>query len=116
MLKYKKFKSRKVIIMSLQITTQNFDNEVLKSDRPVLVDFWATWCGPCRMQSPIVDELAKSRTDVKVGKINVDEEPALAEKFNVNSIPTLMVFKDGKNTATAIGVQSQSALEALLSK
>lgn len=102
--------------MALQITTQNFEEEVLQSDRPVLVDFWATWCGPCRMQSPIVDELASSRTDIKVGKINVDEEPALAEKFNVNSIPTLMVFKDGKNTAIAIGVQSKGALETLLNK
>ena len=76
----------------LTITKDNFENEVLKSDVPVLVDFWASWCGPCRMMSPIVDQIAEEVTDCKVGKINVDEEPDLAQQFGIMSIPTLLVM------------------------
>lgn len=80
----------------LHITKENFENEVLKSDRPVLLDFWASWCGPCRMVSPIIDEIAEETTDKKVCKINVDEQPELAQAFGVMSIPTLVVTKDGE--------------------
>ena len=81
----------------MELTSRSFDSEVLNSDKPVLVDFWASWCGPCRMLAPIVAEIARERAgSVKVAKVNVDEEPALANRFRVSSIPTVLVFKDGK--------------------
>ena len=94
----------------LTITKDNFENEVLKSDVPVLVDFWASWCGPCRMMSPIVDQIAEEVTDCKVGKINVDEEGELAQQFGIMSIPSLLVFKDGKLVKTAVGLHDKGGL------
>ena len=81
---------------AININKNNFQNEVLNSDKPVLLDFWASWCAPCRMVVPIVEEIASERRDIKVGKINVDEEPELANKFSIMSIPTLVVMKNGK--------------------
>ena len=100
--------------MSLVITKDYFENEVLKSDKPVLVDFWAAWCGPCKMLSPVIDEIADERSDIKVGKINVDEQPELASQFAVMSIPTLIVFKNGEIANQAIGVQPKDAILSML--
>ena len=98
----------------ITITKENFEAEVLKSAQPVLLDFWASWCGPCRMLSPIVDEVAEERTDIKVGKVNVDEQPDLAAQFGVMSIPTLLVFKDGKLVNQTVGARPKSGVLALL--
>ena len=102
-------------MMSVQtITRENFDETVLQSDKPVLVDFWAEWCGPCRMVSPIVDEIAGERDDIVVGKVNVDEQGELAVRFGVMSIPTLLVFKGGELVQTAVGARPKDAILALL--
>ena len=98
----------------LHITKENFENEVLKSDRPVLLDFWASWCGPCRMVSPLIDEIAEETTDKKVCKINVDEQPELAQAFGVMSIPTLVVMKDGEVVGQSVGVKSKEAILHML--
>ena len=87
----------------IEITKENFEAEVVKSDKPVLLDFWAPWCGPCRMLSPIVDEISEERDDIKVGKINVDEQEALAAQFGVMSIPMLVVMDKGEITNTSVG-------------
>ena len=97
----------------LTITSDNFDTIIREND-VVMVDFWASWCGPCRMVSPIVDEIADERSDIKVGKINVDEEPDLAGQFRVMSIPTLIVIKDGKVTNQAVGARPKEQILALL--
>ena len=98
----------------ITITKENFEAEVLKSAQPVLLDFWAAWCGPCRMLSPIVDEVAEERTDVKVGKVNVDEQMELAMRFQVSSIPMLVVFKDGKAVAKSVGYRSKAEITAMV--
>ena len=101
--------------MSVMTVTQEiFSTEVLQAHGPVLVDFWASWCGPCRMVSPIVDEIAEEVTDKKVGKVNVDEQPELAERFGVMSIPTLVVMKNGKIAQQAVGARPKSDILAML--
>ena len=96
------------------INKNNFQDEVMHSDKPVLLDFWASWCGPCRMVSPIVDEIAAERSDIKVGKINVDEQPELAAQFGVMSIPTLVVMKNGSIANQAVGARSKMQILAML--
>ena len=96
------------------LTKDNFEQEVLAAKVPVLIDFWATWCGPCRMLSPIVDEVAEERGDIKVGKVNVDEQPELAGQFDVMSIPTLLVFENGKLVNRAVGARPKSGVLSLL--
>ena len=99
----------------IELTKQNFQSEVAESKEKVLIDFWASWCGPCRMVSPIVDEIAEeSPAGVKVCKVNVDEQPELARQFGIMSIPTVMVFKNGALHAQAVGVQTQQKLEEML--
>ena len=99
---------------AININKNNFRNEVLDSEKPVLLDFWASWCGPCRMVSPIVDEIAAERGDIKVGKVNVDEERELAGQFGVMSIPTLVVIKGGRVVNQMVGARPKSQILALL--
>ena len=99
---------------AVNINSANFSMEVMNSDRPVLLDFWAPWCGPCRMVSPILEEIAQERNDIKVGKVNVDEQPELASQFGVMSIPTMVVMKNGKVVNQAMGARPKSQILALL--
>ncbi len=99
--------------MEIILTNSNFEQEVLGSDKPVLVDFWATWCGPCRMLAPTVEAIAEEKADVlKVGKVDVDQEPELARRFGIMSIPTLILFKNGKAVKQTMGFQPKDALLA----
>lgn len=98
----------------LNIHSENFENEVMRSEKPVLLDFWASWCGPCRMVGPIVDEIAEERTDIKVGKVNVDEQQKLAAKFEIMSIPTLVVLKDGKVIQRSVGAKNKNEILEML--
>ena len=98
----------------LNITADNFKSEVLDSEKTVLLDFWATWCGPCQMIAPVIHEVAEERDDITVGKVNVDEQPGLAQAFGIVSIPTLVVIKDGKAVAHASGVRPKEAILKML--
>jgi len=99
---------------AINITKENFKKEVLEAKQPVLLDFWASWCGPCRMVSPIVDEIAGERSDIKVGKVNVDEQQELASQFQIMSIPTLVVIKDGKVVNQATGARPKQQILAMV--
>ncbi len=101
----------------IQLTDGNFDSEVLKAEKPVLVDFWAVWCGPCQLQDPIVDEIASELNEkAKIGKLNVDENPTITQKYSIMSIPTIMIFKGGTVVKQFIGVQSKATLLGELNK
>lgn len=101
--------------MAMEFTKDNFDAEVLKSEKPVLVDFWAPWCGPCQIMGPVIDKLSGELTAVKIGKLNVDEHPDIAQAYAVMSIPTMKVFKGGQIVKEFVGVQEKSALQEALS-
>lgn len=98
----------------ININKSNFQSEVMSGEKEVLLDFWASWCGPCRMIAPIVEEIAQERTDIKVGKVNVDEQPELASQFGIMSIPTLIVIKDGKIINQSVGARSKEAILGML--
>jgi len=98
-------------VMAIEFTKENFEAEVLKSDKPVLVDFWAPWCGPCQMMGPVIEELSIEMTTAKIGKLNVDEHPDIAQTYGIMSIPTLKVFKDGKVVKEFVGAQAKDKLK-----
>ncbi len=102
--------------MSIKITSDNFENEVLKSDKPVLVDFYADWCTPCHMVSPIIEQVSEENGDIKVGKVNVDEQPEIASMFGVMNIPTFIMFKEGKVVDRVMGAVPKSAILKMIGK
>lgn len=99
---------------AIEITAENFEHEVLNSDKPVLLDFWAIWCGPCMMLSPVVEEVAEEHPEIKVGKVNTDEQPALAQKFGITAIPALFVVKGGQIVNKGVGAMPKEQVEALI--
>ena len=99
-----------------KITNENFETEVLQSDKPVLIDFFATWCGPCKMLSPVVDSIAEEPPEIKICKIDIDEEPSLTERFGIMSVPTLVVMKNGEIVRTSVGFKSRDAVLSLLAE
>ncbi len=99
---------------AIEITAENFEHEVLNSDKPVLLDFWAIWCGPCMMLSPVVEEVAEEHPEIKVGKVNTDEQPALAQKFGITAIPARFVVKDGQIVNKGVGAMPKEQVEALI--
>ena len=100
--------------MSSAVTTDTFEQEVLQSDKPVIVDFWAEWCGPCHAIAPVLDQIAEERSDLKIVKLNIDEDPEVAQRYGVMSIPTLILFKEGEPGAAAVGAMPKSMLEERL--
>lgn len=100
--------------MEITINKSNFQDEVMNSDKPVLIDFWATWCPPCRMLAPIIEEIANEHSEIKVGKVNVDEESELAEQFDVENIPTVVLIKGGKIVGKSVGYRPKSDIEEML--
>src|SRR5438552_18144585 len=105
---------RNLTLMANAVTEESFDKQVLESEQPVLVDFWAEWCGPCHAIAPVLDQIAEERSDLKVVKLNIDEQPAVAQRYGVMSIPTLILFKDGEPAAAAVGAMPKSMLEERL--
>jgi thioredoxin 1 len=105
---------RNLTLMADAVTEKDFDAQVLESEQPVLVDFWAEWCGPCHAIAPVLDQIAEERSDLKVVKLNIDEQPAIAQRYGVMSIPTLILFKDGEPAAAAVGAMPKSMLEERL--
>lgn len=101
---------------AIHLTEENFEQEVLKSEIPVLVDFWASWCGPCKMLSPVIDEIADEVTDIKVCKVNTDEADTIALKYRIMSIPTLLLFKNGEVAATSVGAKPKSEVMDFIGK
>lgn len=100
----------------IKITKENFEQEIMHSDKPVLIDFWASWCGPCKMLSPVVDEIGEEVSNIKIAKVNIDEESDLAAQFRVMSIPTLVFLKEGKVVDTAVGVKPKAAILKMINK
>ena len=101
-------------MFAIDVNKHNFHQEVMESEKPVLLDFWAPWCGPCRMVVPIVEQIAEERDDIKVAKVNIDEQPALAQQFGIMSIPTLVVMEEGKILQQSIGAKSKNAILSML--
>lgn len=98
----------------INVTGENFENEVMQADKPVLVDFWAAWCGPCRMLSPVVDEISEEVENIKVCKVNIDEEPQLADRFEIRSIPSLVLIQNGKTVKKSVGVRPKQEILDML--